>query len=314
MKNILVAGGAGFIGANLCAELVARGHKVLAFDDFFNGRAENLAELAETCRFSLVQHDAMQTFETNEKFDEIYNLACPASPVHYQPDPIHTMMVNILGTKNLLDLAEKQGATFLQTSTSEVYGNPLEHPQKESYNGNVNPIGPRACYDEGKRAAETLCFDYHRKRGVDIKVVRIFNTYGEKMRSDDGRVVSNFICQALAGKPLTIYGDGSQTRSFCYISDLAAGLIQMMESDKGVTGPINLGNPDEFTMEELAEKVIEMTGAKSEIIYKPLHQDDPAQRRPDITLAEELLGWKPHISLEKGLAKTIRYFALSPRV
>ena len=309
MKNILVAGGAGFIGANLCAELVAQGHKLVAFDDFFTGRAENVKKLSETGRFSLITHDILQPFTTAEKFDEIYNLACPASPVHYQPDPIRTMMVNVIGTKNLLDLAGVQGARMLQTSTSEVYGNPLQHPQSEHYHGNVNPIGPRACYDEGKRAAETLCFDYHRKRGVDIKLVRIFNTYGEKMRADDGRVVSNFICQALTGKPLTIYGDGSQTRSFCYISDMVRGIISMMASGASTTGPINLGNPDEFTMEELAEKVLELTGSKSEITYSPLPQDDPLQRRPDISLAQELLGWQPQVTLERGLAKTIKYFA-----
>lgn len=311
MKNILVAGGAGFIGSNLCTALVAGGHKVTAFDNFFTGNAENTAHFAETGLFSLINHDVMQPFTTanNEHFDEIYNLACPASPVHYQPDPIRTMMINILGTKNLLDLAKAHGARFLQTSTSEVYGNPLQHPQTENYLGNVNPIGPRACYDEGKRAAETLCFDYHRQHKIDIKIVRIFNTYGSLMRRDDGRVVSNFICKALAGEPLAIYGDGSQTRSFCYIDDLVEGMIKMMESAVGVCGPVNLGNPDEFTMEELAEKVLEMTGSSSPIIYKPLPQDDPLKRCPDITLAKELLGWQPKISLEKGLAKTIAYFS-----
>jgi UDP-glucuronate decarboxylase len=252
----------------------------------------------------------MQPFSAsnNEKFDEIYNLACPASPVHYQPDPIRTLMINIVGTKNLLDLAKEHSARILQTSTSEVYGNPLVHPQGENYLGNVNMIGPRACYDEGKRAAETLCFDYHRQHKIDIKIVRIFNTYGSLMRCDDGRVVSNFICQALAGEPLTIYGDGTQTRSFCYIDDLVEGLIRMMESESGITGPVNLGNPDEFTVEELAEKVLEMTGSNSPLIYKPLPQDDPEQRRPDINLAKALLGWTPKTSLDKGLAKTIIYF------
>jgi len=311
MKNILIAGGAGFIGAHLCAALVARGHKVTAFDNMFTGRGENVAHLAETGRFTLLEHDVMQPFAApdGEKFDEIYNLACPASPVHYQPDPIRTMMINVIGTKNLLDLAVAHGARILQTSTSEVYGNPLVHPQVETYLGNVNTIGPRACYDEGKRAAETLCFDYHRKHKVDIKIVRIFNTYGEKMRADDGRVVSNFICQALAGEPLTMYGDGTQTRSFCYISDLVDGIIRMMESEKGITGPVNLGNPDEFTMEELAEKILELTGSNSEIIYKPLPQDDPQQRKPDISLAKELLDWQPKTKLDKGLTKTISYFS-----
>ena len=311
MKNILVAGGAGFIGAHLCTNLVASGHKVTAFDNFFTGNAENTAHLAATGRFLLVQHDVMQPFTTanNEKFDENYNLACPASPAHYQPDPIRTMMINILGTRNLIDLAKAHSARFLQTSTSEVYGNPLQHPQTENYLGNVNTIGPRACYDEGKRAAETLCFDYHRQHKIDIKIVRIFNTYGSLMRRDDGRVVSNFICKALAGEPLEIYGDGAQTRSFCYIDDLVDGIIKMMESASGITGPINLGNPDEFTMEELAEKVLEMTGSNSPIIYKPLPQDDPLKRCPDITLAKEILGWQPKTSLDKGLAKTIAYFA-----
>lgn len=310
MKNILVAGGAGFIGANLCAALVSQGHNVVAFDNFFTGKPENLEKLSATGRFSLIEHDVLQPFvaPSGIKFEQIYNLACPASPVHYQPDPIRTMMINVIGIKNLLDLAVEHGARILQTSTSEVYGNPEVHPQAESYFGNVNTIGPRACYDEGKRAAETLCFDYHRKHGVDIKVVRIFNTYGLLMRSDDGRVVSNFICQALKGEAISIYGDGSQTRSFCYIDDLVDGIIRMMESATGITGPVNLGNPVEFTMEELAEKVLEMTGSKSVISHKSLPQDDPLQRQPDISLAKELLGWQPKISLDKGLAKTIAYF------
>jgi UDP-glucuronate decarboxylase len=306
MKKILIAGGAGFIGSHLCHALIARGEHVTAFDDFFTGERHNVEDLAGNERFSLIQHDVMQPF--SGQFDEIYNLACPASPVHYQPDPVRTMMVNIIGTKNLLDLAKQTGARFLQTSTSEVYGNPLVHPQPETYLGNVNTIGPRACYDEGKRAAETLCFDYHRQYKVDIKLVRIFNTYGPAMRRDDGRVVSNFICQALAGEPLTMYGDGSQTRSFCYIDDLVDGLLRMMQSDASITGPINLGNPDEFTMTELAEKVLELTGSESPLIYKPLPQDDPEQRQPDITLAKKLLGWEPKIALDRGLAKTIAYF------
>lgn len=310
MKNILIAGGAGFIGSHLCSALVAQGHRVVAFDDFFTGKRENVEHLLQTGRFELLEHDVMQPFtHTNGLvFDEIYNLACPASPVHYQLNPVRTMMINIIGMKNLLDLAVAHKARILQTSTSEVYGNPEIHPQPESYLGNVNTIGPRACYDEGKRAAETLCFDYHREHDVDIKIVRIFNTYGSLMRSDDGRVVSNFICQALEGKPITIYGDGSQTRSFCYIDDLVDGIIRMMESAGGITGPINLGNADEFTVEELAEKVIELTGSKSEIIFKPLPQDDPLQRQPDISLAKEILGWQPKIALDRGLVKTIEYF------
>ena len=310
MKTILVAGGAGFIGANLCSALVAKGHSVIAFDNFFTGKPENLEKLSATGRFKLIEHDVLHPFiaPNGVKFDQIYNLACPASPVHYQPDPIRTMMINVIGTKNLLDLAVEHGARILQTSTSEIYGNPEIHPQSESYLGNVNTIGPRACYDEGKRAAETLCFDYHRKHGVDIKVVRIFNTYGLLMRSDDGRVVSNFICQALKGGEISIYGDGSQTRSFCYIDDLVDGIIRMMESAIGITGPVNLGNPDEFTMQELAEKILEMTGSNSVISYKSLPQDDPLQRQPDISLAKKLLDWQPKISLDRGLAKTITYF------
>ncbi len=311
MKNILVAGGAGFIGSHLCAALVENGNRVFAVDNFFTGRRENVEKLFASGRFDLIKQDVTDAFPDFGviRFDEIYNLACPASPVHYQPDPVRTMMVNILGMKNLLDLAVEHKAKILQTSTSEVYGNPEVHPQPESYLGNVNTIGPRACYDEGKRAAETLCFDYHRQYKANIKVVRIFNTYGSLMRHDDGRVVSNFICQALAGEPITIYGDGTQTRSFCYVDDMVDGIIRMMASADGITGPINLGNPDEFTVEELAEKVLEMTGSKSSIAYKSLPQDDPLQRQPDIRLAKELLGWQPKIKLDKGLAKTIEYFS-----
>jgi UDP-glucuronate decarboxylase len=309
MKNILVAGGAGFIGSHLCRALVAKGHRVLACDNFFTGRREAVADLLPHEQFTLIEHDITQPIPAQwGTFDEIYNLACPASPVHYQPDPVRTMMVNILGMKNLLDLATATGARILQTSTSEVYGDPELHPQPETYRGNVNPIGPRACYDEGKRAAETLCFDYHRTRGTQIKVVRIFNTYGPSMRHDDGRVVSNFVCQALAGEALTIYGDGTQTRSFCYVDDMVAGLIAMMESDASITGPVNLGNPDEFTMLELAETVLEMTSSTSALAFKPLPQDDPTQRQPDITLAKTLLGWVPSIKLHRGLTKTIAYF------
>lgn len=311
MKNILVAGGSGFIGTHLCSVLLARGNRVFALDNFFTGIRRNTGGLAENGNFTLIEHDVTVPFPGVEGvvFDEIYNLACPASPVHYQPDPVRTMMVNILGMKNLLDLAQAHNARILQTSTSEVYGNPITHPQPESYLGNVNTIGPRACYDEGKRAAETLCFDYHRQYKTSVKIVRIFNTYGPLMRRDDGRVVSNLICQALAGEPLTIYGDGSQTRSFCYIEDMVDGIIRMMESGEGITGPVNLGNPDEFTVEQLAEKILEMTGSNSPLIYKPLPQDDPLQRQPDIRQAGELLGWKPQTSLDKGLAKTIAYFA-----
>ncbi len=312
-KNILVAGGAGFIGSHLCSALVAQGHKIFVIDNFFTGRRENVEQLFTSGRFALIEHDVTVPFAGVDgiKFDEIYNLACPASPVHYQPDPVRTMMVNILGMKNLLDFANTQKARILQTSTSEVYGNPDIHPQPESYLGNVNTIGPRACYDEGKRAAETLCFDYNRKHKTDIKIVRIFNTYGSLMRPDDGRVVSNFICQALAGEPITIYGDGTQTRSFCYIDDMVDGIIRMMESEQGITGPINLGNPDEFTIEELAEKILEKTGSKSVVAYKPLPQDDPLQRQPDIKLANKILGWQPKIKLDRGLDKTIAYFTNS---
>ncbi len=311
MKNILVAGGAGFIGTHLCSALVKSGHNVVALDNFFTGTHKNIEHLHASGRFNLIEHDITVPFVGVDGvvFDQIYNLACPASPVHYQPDPVRTMMVNILGMKNLLDLAQAHKARILQSSTSEVYGNPEIHPQPESYLGNVNTIGIRACYDEGKRAAETLCFDYHRQYKTDIKIVRIFNTYGEFMRRDDGRVVSNFICQALAGEPLTIYGDGSQTRSFCYVDDLVDGIIRMMESPEGITGPVNLGNPDEFTMEELAEKILEKTGSDSPLTYKPLPQDDPLQRQPDISLAKELLGWQPKISLDRGLDKAISYFA-----
>ncbi len=313
LKNILVAGGAGFIGFHLCSKLIEQGHNVVAIDNFFTGLSKNIEPLLASGRFSIIEHDITIpcnfTGKDGKPFDQIYNLACPASPAHYQPDPVRTMMINILGMKNLLDLAKENNARILQTSTSEVYGDPKVHPQSEDYSGNVQIIGPRACYDEGKRAAETLCFDYHRQYKTDIKVVRIFNTYGPFMRRDDGRVVSNFICQALAGEPITIYGDGSQTRSFCYIDDIVDGIVRMMESADGIMGPINLGNPDEFTVEELADKVIEKVGGKSSIIYKPLPQDDPMQRCPDISLAKELLGWQPKTSLDRGLDKAIAYFS-----
>ncbi len=313
VKNILVAGGAGFIGSHLCASLIASGHNVVVLDNFFTGERKNIEPLFASGRFSLVEHDVTIPFTFTGAdglaFNEIYNLACPASPVHYQPDPVRTMMVNILGMKNLLDLAKAHNARILQTSTSEVYGNPEVHPQSENYLGNVNTIGIRACYDEGKRAAETLCFDYHRQYKTDIKIVRIFNTYGPFMRRDDGRVVSNFICQALAGEPITIYGDGTQTRSFCYIDDMVDGIIRMMESSDGIIGPVNLGNPDEFRVEELAEKILEKTGSDSPLTYKPLPQDDPLQRQPDISLAKKLLDWQPKISLDRGLDKAIAYFS-----
>jgi UDP-glucuronate decarboxylase len=307
MKRILVTGGAGFIGSHLTRALLARGHQVTILDNFFTGRRANIADLAANPRFSVIEHDITGPVEPIEA-DEIYNLACPASPVHYQHDPVKTVLANVMGAIHMLELAKKTGARILQASTSEVYGNPEIHPQPESYVGHVNPIGPRACYDEGKRCAETLFFDYHRQFGLDIKVARIFNTYGPAMRRDDGRVVSNFIYQALEGQPITIYGDGSQTRSFCYIDDMVDGLIRLMESGSGVTGPVNLGNPDEFTIEELAEKIIELTGGESKLIYKPLPQDDPEQRQPDIALAASALGWSPKIKLDKGLAKTIAAF------
>lgn len=307
MKKILITGAAGFIGSHLCAALLAAGHEVTGLDNFHSGSRENIAKLSGK-NFRFIEHDVVALLNITEIFDEIYNLACPASPPHYQRDPIRTMMINVIGTFNMLDIAQRTGARFLQASTSEVYGDPTMHPQPEHYTGNVNPIGPRACYDEGKRAAETLCFDFHRTLGVPIKVARIFNTYGPHMRADDGRVVSNLINQALKAEPLTLYGDGQQTRSFCYVDDLVAGLIALMESDAGITGPINLGNPDEFTMEELAEKIIEMTGTASSLSYKPLPADDPKQRQPDITLAKQILGWEPKVRLDRGLAKTIAYF------
>jgi len=312
-KKILVTGAAGFIGSHLCKALLERGYEVTGIDNFSSGSKKNIEALSKMRGFSFIEQDIMSPITVSDTFDEIYNLACPASPPHYQQDPIKTMMTNVVGTFNLLDLAQRLDARILQASTSEVYGDPAVHPQPEGYHGNVNPIGPRACYDEGKRAAETLCFDFNRTLGVDIKVVRIFNTYGPNMRADDGRVVSNFINQALKGEDITIYGDGQQTRSFCYVDDMVEGLIKMMESEKGITGPINLGNPGEFTMEELAEKVIEQTGSASAIVNKPLPADDPKVRKPDITLAKEILDWEPKIALDKGLAKTIQYFELSQK-
>ncbi|OAM92869.1 UDP-glucuronate decarboxylase [Pelosinus fermentans] len=307
MKKILVTGGAGFIGSHLCRRLVNDGYEVICLDNFFTGSKRNIQDLIEKPNFDVIRQDVTQPVKFN--VDEIYNLACPASPVHYQYDPIATMKTSVLGAINMLELAQDNGAKILQASTSEVYGDPLVHPQLETYWGNVNPIGIRSCYDEGKRAAETLFFDYHRKCAIPIKIIRIFNTYGTAMHPNDGRVVSNFIVQALSGQDLTIYGDGQQTRSFCYVDDLVAGMILMMNSDPDFIGPVNLGNPGEFTMLELAEMVKAMTQSRSSIIFKPLPADDPKQRKPDITLAQQKLGWIPRISLKEGLTKTIQYFS-----
>ena len=305
-KKILVTGGAGFIGSHLCERLLKEGDDVICLDNLFTGQKDNIRHLLDDPFFEFIRADVVD--EINVECDQIYNLACPASPIHYQYDPIKTIKTSFIGSLHALGLAKRCHARILQASTSEVYGDPEIHPQPESYWGHVNPDGIRSCYDEGKRAAETLFFDYHRQHGVDIKVVRIFNTYGPNMRGDDGRVVSNFIVQALKGEDLTIYGDGSQTRSFCYVDDLVEGLIRMMNSRKGFTGPVNLGNPVEFSMLELAEKIIELTGSTSKIIYLPLPQDDPLQRKPVIELAEEELGWKPIVPLDEGLKKTIGYF------
>lgn len=304
MKKILVTGGAGFLGSHLCTKLVLEGHHVLCVDNYFTGSKKNIDYLLEFKNFEVIRQDIC--FPLYVEVDEIYNLACPASPVHYQHDPIQTMKTSILGAYNMLGLAKRTGAKILQASTSEVYGDPLIHPQTEEYWGNVNPIGVRSCYDEGKRAAETLFMDYNRKHNVDTKIIRIFNTYGPKMAANDGRVVSNFIIQALKGEDITIYGDGSQTRSFCYVADLIEGIVRMMDSK--VAGPINLGNSNEFTMLELAEKVIELTGSKSKIVFWELPEDDPKQRKPDITEAKRLLKWQPKVELEIGLLQTIGYF------
>ena len=301
--RVLVTGGAGFVGSHLCDLLLACGHEVIALDNYYTGSRDNLQGLLGHPRFELLLGDVEQAFEL--KVNKIYNLACPASPVHYQRDPVKTVRTNILGAINVLDLAKKTGARVLQASTSEVYGDPQEHPQKESYWGHVNPVGVRACYDEGKRAAETLFYDYHRQHGVDVRVARIFNTYGPRMAADDGRVVSNFIVSALQNKPLTVYGNGSQTRSFCYVADLVGGLMTLMESD--YKQPVNLGNPLEFSMLELAQMVIEMTGSKSEVVFQDLPADDPKQRQPDITVAKSL-GWEPKVDVHMGLQTTIHYF------
>jgi UDP-glucuronate decarboxylase len=306
MQKVLVTGGAGFIGSHLCERLVAAGHDVLCVDNLFTGSRTNVLPLIGHPRFELMRHDV--TFPLYVEVDQIYNLACPASPVHYQFDPVQTIKASVHGAINMLGLAKRVKARVFQASTSEVYGDPEVHPQPESYWGRVNPIGIRSCYDEGKRCAETLFFDYHRQHGLDIKVVRIFNTYGPRMHPNDGRVVSNFVVQALQGQDITIYGDGSQTRSFCYVDDLVEGFIRMMDTPEGVTGPINLGNPGEYTMLELAEKVLKLTGSNSKLVFKPLPQDDPRQRKPDITLAQQHLGWKPAVPLDEGLRKTITYF------
>jgi UDP-glucuronate decarboxylase len=312
MKTILVTGGTGFLGSNLCIRLVNEGNRVICVDNNYTGRLDNVTEIIDSSNFKFIFHDVIEPLELDEKVDQIYNLACPASPSAYQgKHSVITTKTSVIGAINMLELAKKNNARILQTSTSEVYGEPLEHPQRESYRGNVNPIGIRACYDEGKRCAESLFFDYHRNYNVEIKVVRIFNTYGVKMSANDGRVVSNFIVQALMNKDITIYGDGTQTRSFCYVDDLIEVIIRMMNSSVTFTGPVNIGNPVEFTIKELAEKVLTKVGGKSKLIKMPLPQDDPTQRRPDITLAQEKLNWSPKIMLDEGLDRTIEYFKLN---
>lgn len=304
-RRILVTGGTGFIGSHLCESLLSRGNEVICMDNLHTGQKRNILHLLSNPRFEFIRHDINSDIRL--EVDQIYNLACPASPVHYQNNPIYTLKTNVIGTMNMLGLAKRVGARILQASTSEVYGNPLEHPQKETYWGNVNPIGIRSCYDEGKRTAETLCFDYHRFHSVDIRVIRIFNTYGPKMLENDGRVVSNFIVQAIRGEDITIYGDGSQTRSFCFVSDLVNGIIKMMEQEK-IIGPVNLGNDGEFTIKELADLVIKETNTKSKIIHKELPSDDPKMRKPDLTLARRELDYKTTIPLKEGVIKTIEYF------
>lgn len=311
-KRTLVTGGAGFLGSHLCERLLRAGHDVLCVDNFFTGTKNNILHLIGDPRFELMRHDV--TFPLYVEVDEIYNLACPASPVHYQHDPVQTTKTSVHGAINMLGLAKRIKCRILQASTSEVYGDPRVHPQREDYWGHVNPIGVRSCYDEGKRCAETLFFDYHRQHGLDIKVARIFNTYGPRMHPDDGRVVSNFIVQALRGSPLTLYGDGSQTRSFCYVDDMVDGLIRLMNSADELTGPINLGNPGEFTIRELAEKILALTGSHSRITHNPLPSDDPTQRRPDIALAREKLDWTPRVPLDTGLERTIAYFDKLPGI
>jgi len=305
--RILITGGAGFVGSHLSDRLVGDGHEVIAVDNFFTGSKRNIAHLVDHPHFELIRHDV--TFPLYIEVDAIYNLASPASPIHYQRDPVQTTKTNVVGAINMLGLAKRLGVPIFQASTSEVYGDPEVHPQPESYWGKVNPIGPRACYDEAKRVAETLFFDYQRQHDLEIRVARIFNTYGPRMAADDGRVVSNFIVQALRGEPLTIYGDGSQTRSFCYVDDLISGFIALMNNEAGESGPVNLGNPGEFTMLELASLVLDMTGSKSKLEHLELPQDDPKQRQPDISLAKSVLGWEPTVALKDGLARTIEYFA-----
>ncbi len=306
MTQVLVTGGAGFLGSHLCDRLIARGDEVLCVDNFYTGGKGNVRHLMGNKNFELMRHDV--TFPLYVEVDRIFNLACPASPVHYQHDPVQTTKTSVHGAINMLGLAKRLKARILQASTSEVYGDPTMHPQREEYWGNVNPIGPRSCYDEGKRCAETLFFDYWRQHQLAIKVMRIFNTYGPRMQPDDGRVVSNFIVQALKGEPITLYGDGQQTRSFCYADDLIDGMLRLMDSDKSITGPINIGNPVEFTMRQLAELVVAETGSKSPLVFRPLPQDDPKQRRPDISQAQAKLGWEPKVSLADGLKETVAYF------
>ncbi len=306
MKRILVSGGGGFLGSHLCDRLLKEGNEVLCVDNFFTGNRRNIHHLLDNKNFELLRHDV--THPLYVEVDQIYNLACPASPIHYQFDPVQTTKTSVIGAMNMLGLAKRLKIKILQASTSEVYGDPEIHPQPESYRGSVNPIGPRACYDEGKRCAETLFFDYHRQHGLDIKVMRIFNTYGPRMHPNDGRVVSNFIVQALKGEDITIYGDGKQTRSFCYVDDNIDGMYRLMNSRDGFTGPVNIGNPGEFTMLELAQQIIELTNSKSKLVYMPLPQDDPLQRKPIIDLAKKELGWEPKIHLREGLQKTIAYF------
>ncbi|MGL4566229.1 MAG: UDP-glucuronic acid decarboxylase family protein, partial [Halioglobus sp.] len=305
-KRILVTGGAGFLGSHLCEKLLGEGAEVICLDNFYTGRKANIAHLQQNPLFNVLEHDV--THPVYLQVDEIYNLACPASPVHYQYDPVHTMKTSVLGIIHMLGLAKRVNGKLMHASTSEVYGDPHVHPQPESYWGHVNPTGIRACYDEGKRSAETLCFDYHRRHQVDVKVVRIFNTYGPRMHPQDGRVVSNFIVQALQGQPITLYGNGSQTRSFCYVDDLVEGFVRLMATPPDFQGPMNLGNPVEFTIRELAEQVLDLTGSRSHLVEEPLPADDPKQRQPDITLARERLGWDPQVHLREGLAKTIEYF------
>jgi UDP-glucuronate decarboxylase len=305
-NRALVSGGSGFLGSHLCDRLIERGQDVLCVDNLFTGQKRNVSHLLQNPRFEFMRHDV--TFPLFVEVDQIWNLACPASPIHYQHDPVQTTKTSVHGAINMLGLAKRLGAKILQASTSEVYGDPSVHPQTEDYWGNVNPIGPRSCYDEGKRCAETLFFDYHRQNQLKIKVIRIFNTYGPRMHPNDGRVVSNFIMQALRGESITIYGEGTQTRSFCYVDDLIAGMIALMDTGDDVTGPINVGNPDEFTMIELAENVLRLTGSKSKLVKMPLPADDPRQRQPDITRAKKTLGWEPKVKLEDGLKETIAYF------